>query len=595
LSSATSKYRLLLCILVVCWALLAIGFVRRTSHVAIDGVRYFSIFDDGMISMRYAKNVLQHRGLVWNVGERVEGFTCPLWTLIMVGVVGLFGTHYAPLAMQIFGGVIYLGILLVYYWTALRNKSSGLGLVAGLALLFCSYPISYWALGGMEACAICLTFSIAVGAQYSYENKYIRNPLILHSSLIAISFGLRPDGWLVIAPFFAACWIDSVRVKEYRRALLAPAIVALAVLSVLMARHLYYGEWMPNTYVLKMRGYSLSLRLRNGVSYLRQFYGENLFLFALPAFSAFSAFSKRRVAFLNILAAGISVGYQVYVGGDPWLYWRQLLPVYVAVAFAMMVLFDGMDRVSPVGDEVPFPGSMGRALILIILIAPILLFEYLVHFGVISWIYLQNIVAVYAAAAFLGLALILIAGKKSAWPRASLILIPVTRVLLVVIVGGAIVVGNRRFLPELSGKPFSFAEQAKLIDKAVLATKLFGPGRTHHMAWAGTYPHYVEGTMIDFLGKSDKAIARFPFDESVGWNGMNGMPGHSKYDLRETILNRKPDVIVDYTAWGRQDLSKELKDRYRLIQSGSVSLCVKKELTAGLENLVRGSCPRKLL
>jgi arabinofuranosyltransferase len=48
--------------------------------VSIDEVRYFTIFDDGMISMRHAKNFVEHKGLVWNLGERVEGFTNPVFS-----------------------------------------------------------------------------------------------------------------------------------------------------------------------------------------------------------------------------------------------------------------------------------------------------------------------------------------------------------------------------------------------------------------------------------------------------------------------------------------------------------------------------------
>ena len=56
-------------------AVIAIGFVAwsasfiyRSSFVAIDGRRYFCLFDDAMISMRYAWNFSHGLGLVWNPG-----------------------------------------------------------------------------------------------------------------------------------------------------------------------------------------------------------------------------------------------------------------------------------------------------------------------------------------------------------------------------------------------------------------------------------------------------------------------------------------------------------------------------------------------
>ena len=66
----------------VCYAGL---FIYRTSFV-VDGERYFSLFDDAMISMRYARNLARGYGLVWNPGgERIEGYTNPLWVSLHVG------------------------------------------------------------------------------------------------------------------------------------------------------------------------------------------------------------------------------------------------------------------------------------------------------------------------------------------------------------------------------------------------------------------------------------------------------------------------------------------------------------------------------
>ena len=39
--------------------------------------------DDQMISMRYARNLVEGHGLAWNPGERVEGYADPLQTCVM--------------------------------------------------------------------------------------------------------------------------------------------------------------------------------------------------------------------------------------------------------------------------------------------------------------------------------------------------------------------------------------------------------------------------------------------------------------------------------------------------------------------------------
>ena len=58
------------------------------------------IQDDAFISFRYAENFARGAGLVWNAGERVEGYTNFLWTMLM-GVVIIVGalTFFPKLAL----------------------------------------------------------------------------------------------------------------------------------------------------------------------------------------------------------------------------------------------------------------------------------------------------------------------------------------------------------------------------------------------------------------------------------------------------------------------------------------------------------------
>src|ERR671916_2497507 len=89
----------------VAWASL---FIYESSFVGIDGKRYFCLFDDAMISMRYAWNLSHGFGLVWNPGEYVEGYTNPLMTLLMSLPTLLFDKVGAVLAVQILGIVFML-------------------------------------------------------------------------------------------------------------------------------------------------------------------------------------------------------------------------------------------------------------------------------------------------------------------------------------------------------------------------------------------------------------------------------------------------------------------------------------------------------
>lgn len=72
---------LLVALLAVAYIAWSTAFIRESSIVAVDGKRYFNLFDDAMISMHYAWNLSHGHGLVWNPGERVEGYTNLLLTL----------------------------------------------------------------------------------------------------------------------------------------------------------------------------------------------------------------------------------------------------------------------------------------------------------------------------------------------------------------------------------------------------------------------------------------------------------------------------------------------------------------------------------
>src|SRR5690242_4842632 len=90
-------------------ALLSLVFIARTTFV-VDGVRYATLFDDAMISMRYARNLAGGHGLVWNVGQpAVEGYTNFLWTLWMA-LIHLLPIPESKIALAVMatGGVILL-------------------------------------------------------------------------------------------------------------------------------------------------------------------------------------------------------------------------------------------------------------------------------------------------------------------------------------------------------------------------------------------------------------------------------------------------------------------------------------------------------
>src|SRR4030095_14589299 len=83
-------------------------FIARSTFTA-NGHLYFTLFDDAMISMRYARNLADGHGLLWNPGQpAVEGYTNFLWTLWMAAL------HLLPVTEPKIGlGVMVTGVALL--------------------------------------------------------------------------------------------------------------------------------------------------------------------------------------------------------------------------------------------------------------------------------------------------------------------------------------------------------------------------------------------------------------------------------------------------------------------------------------------------
>lgn len=303
----------------------AAAFIASTSLVGVDGQRYFSLFDDAMISMRYALNFVQGNGLVWNPGEYVQGYTNVLQTLIMSLFILLFGKVSGVLAVQIFGALVVLAAAAIAARIAARvctPDSPAVPLVFLLALLY--YPLNYWGLMGMETALVALCLVAALWFALAFVEGRRRDALAL-SLCIAAGFLARPDTLLLASPMLAlALAAPGRRSPRDYLALFVPLLFIVG--GCLLFQRVYYGDWLPNTYTLKMTGMPLLPRLENGLGFIRRYLVEHCLLLAVLV--AVAALLRTRLAAAALAVVVLSLVYQVYVGGDAWDYWRMLAPAW---------------------------------------------------------------------------------------------------------------------------------------------------------------------------------------------------------------------------------------------------------------------------
>lgn len=327
---------LLLSMLFAGWAL---AFIYHSSYVAIDGRLYFNLFDDAMISMRYAWNFSHGNGLVWNVGERVEGYTNLLMTLMMSIATWLFEKRYAVLAVQLTGIFFVLGTAFL----ALKISET-LGITDRVllrSLLFTAillyYPLNYWSLMGMETGLLALLLNAGVLSSLLYVNTLQQKYLWLTAICFGLAFLTRNDSLLfaILAFSYLSQTLKNGR-KYIYSFLLAGLVYGSFVIGQTLFRYGYYGEIVPNTYTLKLVGMPLMERLRNGWGFIRPFFKETSAVLLIAVVGLLLKYSKPKLYLFGFFL--ISFTYQIYVGGEPWNYWRIMAP---AMPFLFILLFDG--------------------------------------------------------------------------------------------------------------------------------------------------------------------------------------------------------------------------------------------------------------
>src|SRR5262245_21829379 len=150
----------LLAIVALAYVVWASRFIAASAIETHYG-RRFCLFDDAMISLRYAWNLAHGAGLVWNPGERIEGVTSFLFTVAMAPAATFLDKSGAVLFVQLTAIPLVLGIALLARRLLRALDAPGwLGMFGAIAVLT-YYPLSYWSLMGMETG---LLSALALGA-----------------------------------------------------------------------------------------------------------------------------------------------------------------------------------------------------------------------------------------------------------------------------------------------------------------------------------------------------------------------------------------------------------------------------------------------
>ena len=286
-----------LAILLVASFAVRLPFVRDTLH------------DDTFISMRYAERLAQGAGLTFNDGERVEGFTNFLWTILLAAAdrLGLDLVAIVPWLSVIPA----LGLVYLVYRFGVREgglPARAWALVAPLLVALHPFLLAE-SVGGLET-----TFFVALvfaGFDRAVAERRSKARAGGAAALFALATLVRPEGTLAFALLVAARLIgpgSEARARGVGRDL---GIYVLLVLPLLCFRLGYYGDWVPNTFHAKV-GWSMA-QLERGWRYLRDY---GLALAPIPVLVLAAAGVGRGWRAVAAASVVTTAAYAVAVGGD---------------------------------------------------------------------------------------------------------------------------------------------------------------------------------------------------------------------------------------------------------------------------------------
>ncbi len=313
-----------------------------------------NVVDDAYISFQYAKNWSLGRGLVFNPGERVEGYTNFLWVALLTPLYPLTrALHWdftlAAIHLNIFLAVLDLG--LVYLIASKLFRRDALAVSVPLVLLALDNSYLGYAMSALENH---LVIACSLGAIVVWQARP-RRVWLWTGLLLALLNMARPDAVLAVAAFAisgltAIAWRDNAFAPERRSATAARLFATLGVYLLLYGAYFlwrwhYYGYLFPNTFYLKV-GDTFDA-VQRGIGYTLSFLEIRYYLPLLPLL-ALPGIRNSTVRWLLLICL-LHFPYVIYVGGDFYSghrFYVAILPVlYLLIGW---VVYRLRERIAPV-------------------------------------------------------------------------------------------------------------------------------------------------------------------------------------------------------------------------------------------------------
>ena len=294
-----------------------------------------SCIDDAYISFRYARNLNAGHGLVFNPGERVEGYTNFGWVLLMAAVdsVGLDMPSTARIISMLCGGTL---VLIALWFLQKRAPKQLFATALAGGLLVTSGPLVRWSQDGLETVLFSLLVLVGVIASFK-ELETASAPFPWSSLVFSVATLVRPEGAL----FFVTSIGMRALFHPWGRTTYKHVGLMLLVYSSIVAPHIvwrwsYYGHLLPNTFHAKV-GTTVAQAAR-GARYVGAFFGDHHWpLLILVPFALWRSPDRKSPSWHRhlLVYSGVYLLYVAAVGGDWMGSGRFIVPVYALICISL--------------------------------------------------------------------------------------------------------------------------------------------------------------------------------------------------------------------------------------------------------------------
>jgi arabinofuranosyltransferase len=297
------------------------------------------IVDDAFITFRYVRQWTHGNGLVYNIGDRVEGYSNFLWILLL--------TPFDFLGIELVLAAKGLGILLSFLTLLVTWRFAQRFSIPDVAslLLAASSPFAAWSVGGLETPLF--TFLLAVSG-YTLVREEEEGRGWLSGFLFGLLALTRPEGLLfaLAAAAFRGWRLYRLDSRPERRDLLRLLGLIALVGPYFWWRFTYYGYPLPNTVYAKSMGLH-PRALLEGLFYLYRSFAVagGFFFLALPF--ALALVRPERSMLVEYLSCNITVyGLFVILAGGDWMPMQRFM-VHI-LPFLYLLVQGGLVRLSKI-------------------------------------------------------------------------------------------------------------------------------------------------------------------------------------------------------------------------------------------------------